>query len=85
MDMAIMILWNFWRRIVSCTFFRCPCYYSLSGIIIHTVSYSWSAYLLLLFSFSNWTSRPFTWRLRGCKLCNGTSIFNDKSSYILLS
>jgi len=85
MDMTIMILWNFWRRIISRTFFRCPCYYSLSGIIIHTVRYSRSAYLFLLLSFCDRTSRSFTWRLRSCKLCNGTTIFNDQSSYILLS
>ena len=32
-----------------------------------------------------WAGRSFTWRLRGCELCNGTTIFNNKSTNILLS
>ena len=80
-----MILWNFWRRIVGCTFFRSRSYYSLSSIIACTICYPRSAHLLLLLSFSDWPSRAFTWCLRGRELCNGATIFNNKSSYILLS
>ena len=83
--MTIVILWNFWWRIVSYTFFGSSSNYSLCIIIISSVCYPRSAHVLLLLSFGDWPSRAFTWCLRSCELCNCTAIFNNKSSYILLS
>ena len=83
--MTIVILWNFWWRIVSYTFFGSSSNYSLCIIIISSVCYPRSAHVLLLLSFGDWPSRAFTWCLRSSELCNCTAIFNNKSSYILLS